>query len=394
MNLLNEYSQEVLSFRIKGEPEPAPANQLSPERMEQWIARCLRTLQQRKINTVLLFGMGSGELANTLAIQAPPQTRLVAVELVPANARAVGPLMHERWEIIADSSQWACFCLAASTGITASNAHLCLNPELPADKSRSCAQSLQRLMMRVGHEAISLSDRSETAPSLSLSVAAILSPDEPELEAFFAQIPNWVHELCIVWDAPEVPARAVACSVPVRQTAHPLDDFSSQRNRMLSLCTGSHVLYLDGDELFQKQHWNLIPLLCSHDQVGGILFPRQTLYPDDAHTKIGLGLWPDLQLRLFRNTNAVHFERPIHEKLAGVDQALGIALDIPIMHYSRLRKTQQQLEAKLARFDQAASKNNLHLLNREYPKLSTAILNRYAKPNQCRMLILPKDLHT
>jgi hypothetical protein len=388
MNLLSTYAKEVLSFRMDGEPEPAVSTPLPPERREQWITRCLQTLQQRQLNTVLLFGMGTGELAQNLARKAPQPTRLVVVEQVPATARALAPVLSQYWEIMADCSMWACLCLASLSGITAATTHLCLNPELPAGPQRTANQTLQRLMTRIGPETISRTDI-----QCDLSAAAILSPDEPELEIFFGQFPKWIRELCVVWDAPEVPDISISCPARLRQVAQPLTDFSSQRNRMLSMCSGSHVLYLDGDEMLHPGHWDMIPALCAHDKINSVFFPRQTLYPDEAHTKIGLGLWPDLQLRLFRNTGSAHFERPIHERLTGVDRAVAIALDMPIQHHSRLRKTQQQLEAKLARFDAAANRENMHLLNREYPQMPTALLNGFAQPKQCRLLVLPDDVH-
>ena len=95
-----------------------------------------------------------------------------------------------------------------------------------------------------------------------------------------------------------------------------------------------------------------------------------TFYPDENSCKVGFGLWPDLQLRLFRNRESVRFENPIHEKLTGVEGRVALALDAPILHYSRLRKTPETLTAKLKRFDTVGNKHVQHLLNEDYPNLN------------------------
>ncbi len=100
-----------------------------------------------------------------------------------------------------------------------------------------------------------------------------------------------------------------------------------------------------------------------------MLFPPHDIYPDDSHCKVGYGLWPDLQLRLFRNRESVRFERPIHEKLTGIEGRVALTLDAPILHYSRLRKTPEELTAKLKRFDEASGDTVQHVLNDDYPHL-------------------------
>lgn len=202
-----------------------------------------------------------------------------------------------------------------------------------------------------------------------LSVGVILNPDEPELDVFFAQFPDWVKEVVVVWDGETVPDREYSCAAPIKHLANPLRDFASQRNRMLDECEGEWVLYLDGDESFSEDVWSLFTALLLIKRLEACYFPRMTFYPDETHCKVGYGLWPDLQLRLFRNHEGVRFERPIHERLTGIKGRVALALDAPIQHYSRLKKTPEELTAKLKRFDEASGDTVQHILNDDYPSL-------------------------
>jgi len=238
-------------------------------------------------------------------------------------------------------------------------------------------RALQRQFLQARHHlALNSSYLSHVAVQApDLSVGAILHPDEPELDAFFAQFPDWVREVVVIWDAETVPDREFACAAPVRHLARPLDDFSKQRNRMLDECTGEWLLYLDGDELFSEDTWSLFTALLLIKRLAACYFPRMTLYPDESRCKVGFGLWPDLQLRLFRREPEIRFERPVHEKLTGVKGRTALVLDAPILHYSRMRKSPEVLEAKLKRFD-AAGSGPAHRLNDDYPTLER---NRFAE---------------
>ena len=205
-------------------------------------------------------------------------------------------------------------------------------------------------------------------------MGVILSPDEPDLDQFFGQFPDWVKEIVVVWDAESAPEREFACAAPILHFANPLKDFAAQRNRMLDECTGQWVLTLDGDEMLSEDVWGLLPACMLVKRMEACYFPRMTFYPDETRCKVGYGLWPDLQLRLFRNLDGMRFERPVHERLTGITGRTGLILDGPILHYSRLRKTPEQLAAKLRRFDEAGGDAISHVLSADYPTVSRALM--------------------
>ena len=378
-DLIEQYTAAVLEFAFRDDARPEPAAETGDP--AAFAERSLRLLAKSKAETLVLFGLMDGEHALALAAGLPDDARLLVCETDPATARAF-LTAHPEWNapgsrnmVIADTSPWAQLYLLALSGVRPDSVTLALNPALPEDK-RAQYRNLQRLFVNARpHQAINSSYLSHVgvqAPDLSVGV--ILSPDEPDLDVFFGQFPDWVKEIVVCWDAAEAPEADFPCAAPVRHMAHPLDDFASQRNRVLDECTGDWVLFLDGDEMFSEDVWGLLPACLLVKRLEACWFPRMTLYPDETRCKAGYGLWPDLQLRLFRNTESARFARPVHERLTGVTGRTALALDAPILHFSRLRKSPEALTAKLKRFDEAAGGAVSHVLNDDYPSIPRALL--------------------
>lgn len=378
LDLINEYTRQVLAFDWKNkQSETAESDTPDQETLNRHASRAARLVEKRGASALVLFGLGSGCLANRLAQTLPKEMPIIVCELLPQRVRELrdSMLLDTRVTVLTDTSAWAHLLLLAQCGITTENAVLILNPE-PDQVERSRYQAMQRAFSAArSHLALNsslLSHVSVQAPDLS--VGAILSPDEPNLDDYFAQFPDWVREIVVIWDAEQIPDREFSCAAPIRHLAHPLDDFASQRNRMLDECAGEWVLYLDGDECFSPDAWDLLTALLLVKRLQACYFPRMTLYPEETRTKVGYGLWPDLQLRLFRNAPGIRFERPVHERLTNVTGRTAIAVDAPILHYSRIRKSPEQLAAKLSRFDQAGGNSVHHVLNPDYPSLKRASL--------------------
>lgn len=330
MDRLFAYSAEILSFARPSQDRTQPPDSATLERMLQ---RSLRLVQAAQKPHVILLGLGSGALAAALARDLPPEVRLLACTLQPGTAhtlRQAGDLAWwtpaSRHGLLADTSPWALLTLLDMAGATARTACLLLNPE-SAEPGRSRLTALQRTL-----------------------AAAILNPDEPDLEQFFAQFPAWLKELSVVWDAEQVPERTWACAAPLRQAARPLgNDFSAQRNAMLTLCQGDWVLYLDADETLLPDDWARIPGLCGQQEAAGWHFPRLTFYPDQDRCRMGLAL----------------------------------------RHHTHLRKRPEAIRAKLAVFDQAGGPR--HTLSADYPHLPCGLLEPAPRGLSVRGLLLPSS---
>jgi hypothetical protein len=208
---------------------------------------------------------------------------------------------------------------------------------------------------------------SETVP-FQLSVACMLHPEEPDLENFFGHMPPWLHEVCVLWDG-AVPSVAFNCRTPLRQSCRPLGThFGEQRNAMLALCRTEWCLYLDADERLSSSSWEFLRHLPDVPELGGVLFPRQTFEGDEEHVRMGYGLWPDVQLRLLRRNAALRFEGAVHETVEGLEGRLALAADMPILHYSHVRKDSRSLRRRLEVFNRAAGEER-HRLSESYPRL-------------------------
>jgi hypothetical protein len=379
--LIIQYTAAVLEFGFSGEHGPTETPAPDAADTAASAERTLRILDKSRAETLVLFGLENGEHALALAEGLPETGQLVVCEPDPAPARAF-LAAHPEWNapdsrtlVLVDTSPWAQLYLLAMSGVRPDKATLALNPALTEEK-RAHARNLQRLFMNAKpHQALNSSYLSHVgvqAPDLSVGV--ILDPEEPGLDDFFTQFPDWVREVVVVWDGDGAPERDFACAAPIRHLARPLDDFAAQRNRALDECAGDWVLFLDGDERFSEDVWGLLTACMLVKRLEACWFPRMTLYPDETRCKAGYGLWPDLQLRLFRNHDGVRFTRPVHERLTGVSGRTALVLDAPILHYSRLRKSPEALAAKLERFDRASGGNIRHMLNDDYPTIPRTLL--------------------
>lgn len=413
---LFRYTTEVLSFAFVDAKPPTPPPPPDQDVLAGEAERVLRIFGKSSATTLVLFGLGSGGLAATLAASLDNDERLLVCDLDPAGARALREAGRLDWwredndrvGLICDTSPWALVYLLCQSGVTALDSCMALNGEAGAE-TRTALQNLQRVFRQGRHKSAingtPLGHFAMQAPSLT--ACAMLSPAEPDLDRFLGQFPDWVEELVILWDAEEVPPHAATAAAsalcPVRHLAHPLGgDFAAQRNRLLDACAhadpdeaanaGSWLLMLDGDEEFSGDMWTMLPALCPLRDIEGYWFQRQTFYPDSRHWRMGYGLWPDLQLRLFKNRPGLRFAGAVHERLTGMRGRVALVLDAPILHRTFISKRPEEIRAKLQGFDAASGGGIRHQLSEDYPHLPVAMLHQaHLLWNEFQLLILPEN---
>lgn len=401
---LHKYSTEVLSFAFVGQDAPAhPAASDAAESTKDF-ERFRRIFDKSSAKTIILFGLGNGVLADKLAASLKEDERLLVCDLNPAKARVLHDAGRLAWwredvenaSLLVDTSLWAILYLLCQSNVTKLDTTMVLNPDADGDE-KTKLKELQRTLLQGKHKsAINGTPFGHFAVQApALTVACILSPAEPDLRHFLGQFPDWVEELIILWDGDEVPELDVnisaATECPVRQLAHPLgDNFAAQRNRLLAECPEGWVLMLDGDEAFSDDMWTMLPALFPLRDIDGYWFQRQTFYPDAENYRMGYGLWPDLQLRLFKNQPGLAFEGAIHERLTGIPGRVALVLDAPIQHNTFVSKRPEEIKAKLEKFNTASSGTIGHTLSEEYPHLPCSMLHQsHLLWNEFQLLILP-----
>ncbi len=391
-DILTPFSHETLRYRL-GPPRTPPPPPSSQDAAAM-AGRILRAWEREQPPAVLLFGLASGAVASALAAALPARVGLLVSESDPELTRSLMDADAIPWwregegrAVLTDTSPWAHKLLWLACGLSPGRTLAMINPEL-ATEARGPAQRLR--------EAFGLGETVHilpgTLPPPRLSLGAILSPDEPDLPRFLRQIPAFVDEIVCVWDG-RLPER-LPPDPRRRDIVRPLAaDFAAQRNAMLDACGGDWVLYLDADELLPREVWDILPGLLAAEaaaDLAAFAFARLTLYPDEDHAKCGYGLWPDLQARLFRKTPGLRFERPVHERLTGLDGPAAVLLDASILHESALRKSPAQLARKLEGFDLASGGGVRHVQSRDYPRLPLRLLPGTEPPAvPFRALVLP-----
>ncbi len=410
---LKAYTREVLSFSL-GPERPGtraadPGPEISSEQAQNVARRLAESLARSGHGGLILLGLGSGRVALALDRLLPATARLIVCEPDPALARRVlsradrAPLAgNGRTLVLADTSAWAMLLLLNLHGPGQGAALILDNPELTPEAKKGL-RPLRRLLTQTRCEELATAHQTVPGPGPSLSFAAILRPGEPDLADFLARIPAQAQEVVLVWDSPDLPdpLPSISDMVPdmipglpqerVRHLARPLaGDFAAQRNAMLAACQGDWVLTLDGDERLCPRLAAQLPALLARTDVNGYCFQRRTLYPDPGRCKIGYGLWPDPQLRLFRRVPGLRYERPVHEVLTGLAPPLGLPLGGSILHFNHLARQSEDLERKLKLFDAASGGGVSHTLSVEYPSLALGLLDPASGPD--RLLLLDQGI--
>ncbi len=272
-----------------------------------------------------------------------------------------------RTSLLADTSPWALFLLTRAAGLLPQD---CLIHFAQKPKERCpILQNWRKLFL--GAQKYT----PEVDTSVCIQVGAILHPNEPQLEDFFLQLPEWIEEVIAVWDMPEGSTAPIfACAAKVHNYIRPLQqDFAAQRNALLHFCreqskapNHTWIIMLDADERLSPNSWAQLPKLCD-EKFGAVVFPRHTFEGTNTHIRMGYGLWPDVQLRLFPLNDTVHFQGSIHEKVMGITKPQLFCPHIPLLHYSHISKNFDELQNRLEVFNAAGQPK--HTLSAAYPYL-------------------------
>lgn len=378
--LANAYTAQTLCFELGQTRIPKPP----PAMDDGQIRYCLNAAKRRNYEYLVLLGIADLESVHSLSKGLGRDQKLVLSDTDLQRGHAFSPGLKDlpqNTALVADTSVWAHILLWIESGINHGNSVVVINPALPPEQKNE----LKPLAMTWrASRLVPLDSDGRSAPR-SLGFGAILSEHEKDLDSFFTAASGLAGKGSIVWDSkktgnlPEIPGFA-------HRERSLAGDFSAQRNAMLGGLDSDWVLYLDGDERLDPDLENALPGLMDMG-VSGFYFPRFTLFPDRDHFKVGYGLWPDLQLRLFENQPGLKFKNPVHEELDGLCGQRAIVLGRGIIHLQHMLKKKQELAKKLQTFDQASQNTVSHVLSDDYPNLPLDLMA--SRPGLTSILLLP-----
>jgi hypothetical protein len=298
---LNAYSAEVLAFQWKDAAPDMPLPAIAAPGPE--LARILRLTEKSGRREVVLFGLGTGGLAAALARDLPAGTRLTVLCLDPAGARALQQAGRLSWVVGRRAP-----CPAGR--------HLGLGPAPAPGPGRPVGRALlpdpqPRGLGRRGRAADSPcagpgrpAGRSRFRPRPGTGPAAYRrghpQPRRAGPAAFFARLPGLAGRGGGGLGRRAVPDLNLSCAAPCARRPGPWPGTSRPS---ATACwpsppgTGSCIWT-------PTRSWNLrtgcgCPGSRPWQEAAGWHLPRLTFYPDPEHCRLGFGLWPDLQLRLF-----------------------------------------------------------------------------------------------
>lgn len=169
-----------------------------------------------------------------------------------------------------------------------------------------------------------------------ISFAIMVADEEEEIRALLTnliRIKSENDEIVVVIDSDKATHGVMQIidvnSSHIKYFKRPLNnDFAAQKNYLFSKCTKEYIINLDADEMIYddfienvKQIINLNPLIEAY------WVPRWNIVKNitdewvqtwgwtiDEQSRIN---WPDLQMRIVKNTPDIKWTRPVHEQVTG-----------------------------------------------------------------------------
>lgn len=147
----------------------------------------------------------------------------------------------------------------------------------------------------------------------SLSVAVIALNEADRIRACLESV-AWADEVVVVDSGSSDKTLEIAREFTDHVLFHPWAGFAAQKNFALSQCRGDWILSLDADErVSEALQREIVATLAGNPPVAGFFVPRQNFF-QGRWMRHG-GLYPDLQLRLFRRGRGAFAERAVHESV-------------------------------------------------------------------------------
>jgi glycosyltransferase involved in cell wall biosynthesis len=208
---------------------------------------------------------------------------------------------------------------------------------------------------------LGLVDRNRSVPGLlrrvSISACIMTMNQEATLPLPLSSVAGWVDELLVIDGGSTDRSVELAKDYGARVLHNPWPGKNYlQRNIYLGQARGDWLLVLDSDEFLDASAPERIQRLVRLDGFSHFWFLRKWLaldgktlvYPKDC------GIYPDYQMRLFRNRQRAYYTGQIHERLHGYGWWWNWVPDVILYHADLLINSRREREKKIDRYETAA----------------------------------------
>jgi hypothetical protein len=129
--------------------------------------------------------------------------------------------------------------------------------------------------------------------------------------------------------------------------------FAEWKNKLNLLCSGDYIFQLDADELVSHAFIEVLPELLEENSDCDLFWvPRKNIVKGLTQAHIdkwgwnvneeGLVNWPDPQSRIYRNSESIHWENKVHEKIVGIKTVAVLPAEFNILHVKDIERQERQ----------------------------------------------------
>ena len=130
--------------------------------------------------------------------------------------------------------------------------------------------------------------------------------------------------------------------------------FADWKNKLNDYCTGDYIFQIDADEIPSEFLIDKLPTILENNQVDMFLIPRVNTVEGLTEEYIkkwrwnvnekGWVNWPDLQMRIYKNTPRLKWKNKVHEVLQGSEShtELPLSEDFALLHPKKIDRQIKQ----------------------------------------------------
>ena len=131
-------------------------------------------------------------------------------------------------------------------------------------------------------------------------------------------------------------------------------DFSELKNYTKSKCKGDYIFHIDADEIPHEILMEQLHTILEMNEVDLVWIPRVNTVEGITQEHIDKWGWrvsskgwinyPDYQARVYRNTDAIHWTRKVHEYIVGTKEYSHLPPheELSLYHHKSIDKQEQQ----------------------------------------------------